>query len=466
MNHLNNLRVRLVLWTVMLEAVLLLIFAFIFVTALQSSQNQQIDETLRLSAAQMNAVVDVAVSGGGSRYEIPAEDTAALRTRGVLVWILAPDGRVGATVGEAAFSPLPRFLPALGDTVDIILANGEPARLLTLPLQEGNRLYGTLVLAVSYRTGQTFIQQVLLSLVIALPVVLSLSAAGGLFLANRALLPVATITATAREISAADLSQRLALNLPDDEIGRLAQTFNGMLERLDHAFQRERQLTSDVSHELRTPLGMLKTQLSLARSRPRTHAELLQMMVAMEGDVDRMTRLVEQMLTLARIEQHGIDTFSPIDVGLLLTEIMENLEPKAQDKSISMSLSIPHTVSLVLDGDQDHLRQVFTNLVENGIKYADVGGKVDVQVRRLYEQLVVTVSNTGPGIHPDDLPHIFERFYRADVSRARSTGGFGLGLAISKAIVEAHQGRITVASNAEGETSFAVVLLAETTFPT
>ncbi|MDZ4770801.1 MAG: HAMP domain-containing protein, partial [Chloroflexota bacterium] len=290
MKLLNKLRVQLVLWTVTLEAILLLVFALILVFALQNSLSQQIDETLRLSAAQMNAVVDVALDNGVSRYEIPAEDTAALRGRGVMVWILDPSGTIVATVGEAADIPLPVSLPLPGTFADTLLSDDQAGRLFALPLQEGNRAFGTLVLATSLRSVQTFMRDVLLSLAIALPLVLMLSAAGGLFLANRALSPVASITATVRHISADDLSQRIHLNTQDDEIGQLANTFDAMLERLQNAFQRERQLTSDVSHELRTPLGLLKTQLSLARSRPREAAELLQMMRDMEDDVDRMTR--------------------------------------------------------------------------------------------------------------------------------------------------------------------------------
>lgn len=452
MKLLSKLRIRLVLWTVTLEAALLLVFAVVFMGALQNSQNQQLAETLRLSAAQMNAVVDVR----GSQYEVPTEDTIALRTRGVLVWILTPDGVIGATVGGAADTPLPQPLPAAHEMADINLASGEPIRLFTAPLQEGNRLLGTLVLAVSLRAGQSFLQQVLLSLVIALPVVLSLSAAGGLFLANRALLPVATITATARQINAADLSQRLDLNLPDDEIGQLARTFNAMLERIDDAFQRERQLTSDVSHELRTPLGLLKTQLSLARSRPRESAELLQMMMDMEGDVDRMTRLVEQMLTLARVEQRRLSDLVPIDLGSLLRSIIGQFQASAAQRDVVLSLELPPQVNLIVNGDAERLRQVFVNLIDNAIKYTD--GVVTVSAVRHWDKVEIAVTNSGSGILPEHLPHLFERFYRTDNARARTTGGFGLGLAITQAIVQAHQGKIKVESEIGRGTTFTVSL--------
>lgn len=454
MKLLNNLRVRLVLWTVILEAVLLVIFAGILLGALQNTLNQQTDETLRLGAAQMNAVVDIR----DSRYEIPSSDTVALRARGLLVWVLSSDGRVGATVGQAEDIALPAVLPDQNETLDITLENGEPARVLSSPLNEGNQQLGTLVLAVSLQNGRTFLRQVLLSLTIALPVVLILSAAGGLFLASRALAPVAVMTNTARQISAADLSQRLALNLPDDEIGRLAQTFNAMLDRIDRAFQRERQLTSDVSHELRTPLGMLKTQLSLARSRPREVRELLQMMTAMEGDVDRMTRLVEQMLTLARVEQRGFSELTIIDMDQLIESITARFQELADSRDVRLVVDRPLHLRSLMKGDAGSLRQVFTNLIENAIKYSDEGGDVTISISQRWQELIVSVANTGNGIAQEHLPHIFERFYRTDSARTRSTGGFGLGLAISYAIVQAHGGTINVESEPGGTTTFTVLL--------
>jgi len=457
MKVLNKLRVQLVLWTVTLEAILLLVFALILIFALQNSQNQQINETLRLSAAQMNAVVDVAADNGVSRYVIPAEDTAVLRGRGVLVWILNPDGMIAATVGEANNTPLPVSLPPPGEIMDIILPHDEPARLFVLTLQEGNRSLGRLVLAVSLRTEQVFIQQVLLSLTVAIPLVLILSAAGGLFLANRALSPVASITATVRYISADDLSQRIHLNT-QDEIGQLAHTFDAMLERLQNAFQRERQLTSDVSHELRTPLGLLKTQLSLARSRPREAPELLQMMRDMEGDVDQMTRLVEQLLTLARIEQRGLQDRTHVDLGQVVEAVISQFHEKAITRGIDLTLERPKQIDLTIRGEIESLFQVFANLVENAIKYTQPDGFVSLQIVRHWDEISVAVINSGEGIAPEHLPHLFERFYRADSARARQTGGFGLGLAIASAIVQSHHGSITAASQPGYKTTFTVTL--------
>ncbi|MEJ2750857.1 MAG: HAMP domain-containing protein, partial [Anaerolineae bacterium] len=329
-----KLRTRLVLWTVALEALLLVAFAVVFLFVLRNGQNQQIDETLRLGATQLNAVVDVR----NGQYTVTAAETADLRARNLMAWILAPGGQTALTIGSAGDYPVPSTLPPTGQTLDSTLPDNAPIRLLVVPLSEGSNNLGTIVLALPLGDSQALLRQILLGFAVAIPLMLGLSAVGGLFLAGRALQPVATITQTAQQISAADLSQRLDLDLPPDEIGELAHTFNEMLARLERAFERERQLTSDVSHELRTPLGMLKTQLSLARSRPREAAVLLAMMADMEDDVDRMTAQIEQMLTLARVEQRGLGEFAPVALDDLLNDITDQLQPKAAAGQVTLRL--------------------------------------------------------------------------------------------------------------------------------
>ncbi len=267
MKHLSSLRVRLVLWTVALEAVLLLIFAGMVVVVLENLQHRQFDEALRLSAAQLSAVIDLS----NGQFTIEPADIVPLRREGILAWLLTPAGKVVKTVGDAANLPAPSVLPNFNILTNASLPDGRAARLLVVPFQAENSNLGplVLVLALPLHNNQVFLQMILLSLGIAIPVVLLLSAAGGLFLAGQALAPVSAITEMSRRINAAELDQRLQLDLPNDEIGQLAQTFNAMLDRLHRAFEHERRLTADVSHELRTPLAMLKTQLSLARSRPR-----------------------------------------------------------------------------------------------------------------------------------------------------------------------------------------------------
>lgn len=454
MRRTTNLRTRLVVWVVMLEAVLLLIFSGALVVVLQNLQRRQTNETLRTSAAQLNAAIEVQAGS----YLIEQGDANALQRQGILAWVLTLDDSLVQTLGGATTLALPSTLPEFNHFTNTTLPNGDLVRLLKTPLQVNGQHLGTIVVALSLLESKRLEQEILLSLSIAIPFILLLSAAGGLFLASRALAPVSAITTTAQRISAADLSQRIELALPDDEIGRLARTFNTMLERLDHAFQRERQLTADVSHELRTPLALLKTQVSLARARPRDAKTLLGMMGEMEEDIDRMTTLVEQLLTLARIEQKGELVVTIVDLIALFASLVEQFRPTAQARGITLQLDLPLSPPLHIEGHGDLLRQVFSNLLENAIKYTAAGGQVRLYTSRTETQVTVYLCDTGIGIAPEHLPYLFERFYRVDNARARRTGGFGLGLAITAVIVQAHNGQIKVQSTVGQGTTFIVSL--------
>ncbi len=455
MPKLAHLRVRLVLWTVALEMVLLLTFAVILLLFLKNQQDNQIEDTLRLSGAQLRSVAD---SQDGI-YAVPDDVIAQLTRREISLWILDGQGEVRFRTGEAQNFALPDDLPAQGVFRDVTLGGEENVRLYIVPLAEAD-----IVLAYSVDDSRAFLQQVAGGLAVAIPIMLLLSAGGGLFLANRALTPVTQITETARRISAEDLSRRIQLDLPEDEIGELAQTINAMLDRLDRAFQRERQLTTDVSHELRTPLGMLKMQLSLARSRPREAAELLTMMQAMEGDVDRMTRLVEQLLTLARVEQPRLMNFALCDVGELLRDLGKQYQAMADEKVVEIVILAEDDLTLVADPDK--LRQALANLMDNAIKYTPERGKVSVDAGRQVEpeRIGITIADTGVGIAPKHLPHLFERFYRVDSARTSTTGGFGLGLPIVKAIIDAHGGQIQIHSELKVGTTISISLPTSASF--
>ncbi len=448
----KSLRVQLVLWSVGLEAILLIAFGVALVLILRTVQQQNSDESLRLAGGQLNASVEVQ----GNSFHIPAEDAATLQAEGIFAWILAPNDQVVGIVGIAAANPLPSPRPANGTLLNSRLPNGDPVRVYTTPLQEDTTILGTLVLGLPLREAQRLQQRFLYGLLFLIPLVLLLSAFGGLFLANRALAPVTEITRLAQQVSAEDLSGRLNLALPDDVIGRLAHTFDAMLARLEDAFRREQQLTADVSHELRTPLSLLKTQLSLARSRPREASALLAMMEEMEGDVDRLTRIVEQTLLLAQIEQMGIPAAVPVQLDEVLRGVVERGEKSAADKDIRLVLDLPEGIDWQIQGDSSLLAQAFDNLVQNALTHTTAQGSVTLRGWRIWDELGVLVEDTGSGIPADHLPHIFERYYRVDSARARSSGGFGLGLAIVQTIVRAHGGTIRAESRLGAGSAFTV----------
>ncbi len=450
----NKIRTRLVLWTVLLEAGILIVFGSVLVFFVYQLQTKEISDSLHLSAAELNAVIDVS----NNKYFSSDLKPNNFYIRNVMAWIIAPDGHIGMTVGDADKYAIPSPLPA-NDTISTgTLDNNEKVKLLTSFLQEGDQWLGTIVLASPLSKNDHILEQIILGLILIIPAGLILSAIGGWFLAAKAMAPVAKITSTARDISARDLSRRLNFNMPDDEIGHLADTIDEMLERLDLAFQRERQFTADVSHELRTPLGFLKTQLSLARSRDRDAQTLLKMMKDMETDVDRLSQLVEQMLNLARVESDKASAFEKISIDKILSTVVNKLKLIADNKGILYSLQLSIKKDCIVSGNNTQLGQVFFNIIENALKYTPSGEKVTVKLEAIEDKVIITVADMGPGIEPEHIPHIFERFYRVDSSRIRKSGGFGLGLALSKAIVKAHKGDIFVKSNSGKGSVFTVIL--------
>jgi heavy metal sensor kinase len=277
---------------------------------------------------------------------------------------------------------------------------------------------------------------------------------GGYMLVARALAPIDRIIRTAHRISAEDLSARLNLPPTDDEVGRLAATFDTMLARLDNGFRRERQFTADASHELRTPLTTMQTILSSTLVRQRMPAEYEQALFDLAEETNRMKLLTEGLLLLARYDVSPSAPHETVDLSILLQDVTYSLRPLAEDKGLELVYQIPPNLTLV--GDNDELIRLFMNLLSNAIKYTEQG-RITISLHQETDKLIeVTIADTGPGIVPEHLPHIFDRFYRTDDSR--TTSGTGLGLAIALSIAQAHGGSIRVESKIGQGTIFIVQL--------
>lgn len=283
-----------------------------------------------------------------------------------------------------------------------------------------------------------------------------LSAIGAWFLTGRVLQPISQITEKVRTITARDLSQRLNINQPD-EIGRLANTFDTMIDRLQASFDRQKRFTSDASHELRTPLAVMQADISLAMRRPRTGTEYRATLESAQEEVARLSTIVSDLLTLARLDTDTTQiAHEPVALDELIDAVVSGLRPLAAEKSITLTYTIPGTVPIV--GDAVRLKQVFSNLIDNAIAYTPERGAIRVALTIENAVAQVVVSDTGIGIAPADLPHVFERFYRSDEARAHNHEGTGLGLAIAQGAVQAHQGHIEVASVQGVGTTFTVCL--------
>jgi len=294
------------------------------------------------------------------------------------------------------------------------------------------------------------------TLLAAVPLTLLLSAGGGLFLIRRALDPVDRIVETARGIEETDLRQRVDVT-SSDELGRLAETFNAMLDRLERAFLRQRQFTDDASHELRTPLSVIEAEATLALRRERAAQDYRDALAVIADEARSMSRLTDQLLALARSDAGETSQHTePVNLADVTRETAAAMEPLTNEAGLSLVASSDSPVEV--DGDPAALKRLVANLVENAVRHTPPGGSVVVAVGTSGADALLTVADTGSGIPIDALPHVFDRFFRADEARTRRGGGSGLGLSICRAIVEGHGGTIDAANAPDGGATFAVRL--------
>jgi heavy metal sensor kinase len=296
-----------------------------------------------------------------------------------------------------------------------------------------------------------------LILAVGAPVAMALALAGGYVLAERVLAPVGAMAEAARQITAESLSARLTVGDPRDEFGRLATVFNDTLQRLQHAFEQLRRFTADASHELRTPLTAMRSVGEVALQRPLGAEGYREVIGSMLEEVDRLTRLVENLLTLTRAEAGRIPlTLDVVDLAALAGSAAESLRVLADDKGPILDVETAGPVPVRCDGAI--LRQALLSLLHNAIKYTPCQGTIRVTAGATAGEASLAVTDGGPGIAAEHRERIFERFYRVDEGRARDAGGVGLGLAIARWAVEANGGRIEVES-AEGRGSVFRILL-------
>jgi signal transduction histidine kinase len=264
------------------------------------------------------------------------------------------------------------------------------------------------------------------------------------------------MTQQAQTIEETDLSQRIEVKAKD-ELGRLASTLNEMIDRLEKAFKRQQQFTSDASHELRAPLAVIEAESTLMLQKGRTNSEYRQSLVTISQEAHRISHIVDQLLTLARADA-GKEKLSLKEVNLneLISELSSDIEILCREKGIEFQLS--QVEDVVVNGDKAKLRQLFLNLLDNAIRYTLSSGSISVSVYREGQMAVVSISDTGIGISREDLPRIFDRFYRVDKVRSPTEGGSGLGLAIAKHIAEIHRGKIEVQSEFGRGSTFSVFL--------
>jgi heavy metal sensor kinase len=386
-------------------------------------------------------------------------DAGDLRAPGLSIAVFAPTGarlRQAGPYRQAALSPRALAKALRGATSTEVRSDprsGAQVRVLTTPLEEEGKTAAVFSVALSEKPMLNTLSQLRVTLSILLPLAAAVAALLGYLLTGSMLRPLARITRTAAEISSYDLSQRLGLPPSDDEVGRLATTFDAMLQRLDDSFRRERQFVADASHELRTPLAAIQAIVSVTRERRRAAPDYERALADVDIETARLRTLVEGLLELARGDAGRLAESVPVDLSGLLKDACASLEVLAQAKGLELTYVVAD--GLRVRGDGDALVRLFVNLLDNAVKYTDEG---DIEVLGTADggDIRVTVCDSGPGVSPEQLAHLFDRFYRGDASRAAE--GTGLGLAIARQIAEAHGGTIQIASEVGRGTTCTVVM--------
>ena len=320
-----------------------------------------------------------------------------------------------------------------------------------------NRPIGWVVVGLPIQRIEKSMENLLRVLIISIILAVIMIATGGYILTRKALNPVNQITSRAREISFRNLNQRIEVYNPDDELGKLSLVLNDLLERLQKAFESQRQFLADAAHELKTPLAILRTHWEDEINNSDISLDQKEKFVQDIETISRLSHLINNLLLLSQTEAVEINfNFAPIRLDEIIRDVIDDATILAEIKK--QSIEIRELAVLTVMGDKMRLYQLFFNIIDNAIKYSDQESKILVSLDRQNNYARIEIQDNGDGISKEDLPHVFERFYRIKKDRARQTGGSGLGLAISKLIVDSHHGSIQLKSELGKGSVFTVFL--------
>lgn len=328
-------------------------------------------------------------------------------------------------------------------------------RIFTLPVIENKKVVYIVQVSTGLNIVESSLRHFIVLLFFLLPGIVIATGIAGTFLAKIALNPVDKMIYAIHQITVENLKMRVKPPNTKDEIRKLADTFNEMLEELECVFTSQRQFIEDLTHELKTPLSVIKGELEVALKKMRSKEEYKSVLHSNLEEINRIIRIVEDLLFLARFDNSAVVLArKPVDMNLLLKQILEDIKILAEQKQIILNLFIQG--ELKVEGDSEKLRRLFLNIIDNAIKYTPPQGKVQITATIEDKSAKIAVTDTGIGIPTEDLPRIFDRFYRVDASRIY--GGFGLGLSIAKSITKAHKGTIIAESTPNRGSTFTVIL--------
>lgn len=463
----RSVRFRLTFWYVITLAAILAASGMYWSWTLSRSMQAHVDEKLLLVAEDVISFHLRGHDGHLGRFSCPElEGFIRGHNWSEYVQFLDEKGDITCYTSNLQKSLLPTSAAALSAAQNnqrhfetIAFAPGLSLRLLTYPVMFEGRLVDIVQVGEDLEPLLKTLHAHRLSLMIYSPLLLLILSISGWFVAGRALSPVVQITSAVRRISAENLSQRLPVDECQDEIADLQETFNSMLERLDESFNKVRQFTADASHELRTPLAILRGETEVALRWAKDADELRRTLESNMEEIDRMGRIIEDLLALAKSEVGEIPlVLTDLNLNDLLQDLYLQGKFLAEPKSVEVRLHLEVEREIHLRGDHLQLHRMLLNLISNGVKYTPEGGRVDLYLTTVDGMAQIRVGDNGFGIAEEHIPHLFDRFYRTDEARNRDIGGSGLGLSIVKWIVNAHGGKIEVKSELDKGSEFTVTL--------
>jgi heavy metal sensor kinase len=412
-----------------------------------------LDDSLAAQAQALSAGIDA----NNGQVTFQGGDTLPGQTPyGIAVDALLVDAH-GAVLDRSGQAPSPTAMAAtvraalsanqpVVTSVDI---NGVRQRVRAQRVSAGNVQNVVLLVSRSTTEEDNTMHRVALLLIGVLVLLTAVASALGYLVAGRALRPVRLIAATARDISERDLHRRIELDLPPDELGELAATFNAMLDRLEASFAGLQRFTADAAHELRAPLAVMRAEVDVSLQHARSAEEARATIDGLRGEIERLSRLADQLLVLARADARAlVPRVETIDLPDFLEEALARWRPLIAERGLRLATDLPDFGQV--DADGELLRRVIDNLLDNAAKYTPAGGAVSVSAVRDDGWWRIEVADTGPGIPAALRGTLFERFSRGDPARARDSGGAGLGLALCAAIAQAHGGGMSLGEGAGG----------------
>ena len=456
----RSIRFRMALWYAALLAGALALFGAASYIGLERYLQNSLEESLIKQARSIGDVLIVNINQSGEDYvgnEITEHYSPEINGR--FIRVTAAAGRqvfVSGPPKDGTFDPArvppPRLPVSRAFSHEIEMSDGHELLLHALPYQARDGTQFLIEVAAPYNQIESVLRGLLLTFALGLPLIVALAISGGYVLMRRALRPVDEIRQKAAQITSRNLSARLPVVRTGDELERLATDLNRMIERLEEPFHQINRFSADASHELRTPLTVLQGELeSMAQSRSNLPSEIRETIGSALEETQRLTKIVENLLAISRLEAgEARNQLERLDFAELARSTADQMRLLADEKHIHLDCDGSERVEV--EADPARLKQVVVNLLDNAIKYTPEKGKVSVSVTRQDSRAVLEVADSGIGISTNDLPHIFDRFYRADKARSRQMGGTGLGLSIVRSICLAHNGQVRVAST-EGQGS-------------